>query len=295
LLRKLGIEANPILLSTRSNGLLPKYSSFDKFNYVAVQAVIGENSYLLDATEEYLPIGILPERALNKTGFLLIKDKFNWVDLTPIKKEKEYSLLQFQLTDDVTLKGDWITIKSDYAALQARKNFKKYNSIDDYLKSIEDNHLGLSIENSKMDDFDSIHKPLKEVFSIVLKNQVTKVNNQIFINPIPFDRWTENPFKLETRNYPVDFVTPIDKTFLFQLEIPQGYALEQLPKNLKMNLKENTATFQLMSSLNENKVQVLFKFNITKPVFPVTEYLDLKAFFDELVKKQSEMIILKKI
>jgi len=296
LLRKLDIDANPILLSTRSNGILPRSASFDKLNYVAVQAIIGEKTYLLDATEEYLPVGMLPERALNGRGLLLKPNyQFDWVDLVPTKKDKTFTYLQLVLNDETTLKGEWTKISSDYAALDARKDFKTFNSNDDYLKSIEDHNLGLSIENYSMTDFDSIYKPLSETFSIVLKNRVIKTNNKLFVSPIPFDRWTENPFKAETRAYPIDFTTPTEKTFMFQLAVPEGYSLEQLPKNVKMTMKDNAASIQMISSFTDNNIQVLFKCFINKPTFQVTDYLELKAFFDELVKKQSEMIILKKI
>ena len=79
------------------------------------------------------------------------------------------------------------------------------------------------------------------------------------------------------------------------LEIPEGYQIEQLPKNIKMTLPENSANFQMLYSVNGNTVQVLCKFNINKPVFYVAEYNDLKAYFDEVVKKESEMLIIKKV
>ncbi len=94
--------------------------------------------------------------------------------------------------------------------------------------------------------------------------------------------------------YPVDFTTSRESTQIFNLELPAGYSIDQLPKNVKMSLPENTASFQMISSVNENQVQVMFKLNINKPVFYQPEYQDLKLFFDELVKKQSEMLIIKK-
>jgi len=109
-----------------------------------------------------------------------------------------------------------------------------------------------------------------------------------------FDKYTENPFKADQRVYPVDFTTAKDETHIFSLELPDGYSIDQLPKNIKMTLPENTANFQMVSSVLGNKVQVLFKLNINKPVFYQPEYQNLKLFFDELVKKQSEMLIIKK-
>lgn len=296
LLRKLDIDANPVVLSTRGNGVLPPFSvSLNKLNYVIAQAVIGEKSYLLDATEDNLPLGMLPERTINGRGLIIKKEGQDWVDLVPQKKDRTVSILNLNLSADGTLKGNWAKSVFDYGALDERDHYKTFNSQDEYLKSIESKYVGLSIDNFKITGIDSIQQPLTEDFSITLKNKVTKANNQIFINPIIFDKYTENPFKAEERTYPVDFVTPIEETQIFVLELPTGYTIDQLPKNTKMIMPENTGSFQMLSSLNDNKVQVLFKLNINKPVFIQSEYQDLKAFFDELVKKQSEMLIIKKV
>jgi len=296
LLRKLDISANPLVLSTRSNGVLPQFSvSFDKLNYVAAHAVIGDKTYLLDATEENLPVGLLPERALNGRGMVVMKEGFNWVDLNPVKKEKTASFFKLKLSADGTMKGDWTKMCSDYAALDLRNHYKTFNSQDDYLKSIESKYIGLSVDKYTVSDLDSLQNPVKEDFTVVWKNRATKTNNQLFVNPILMDKWTENPFKLEQRIYPVDFTTAIEKSLIVYLELPEGYVVEQLPKNIKMALPENSASFQMQTALLENGVQMIFKFNINKPIFYVTEYPDLKVYFDELVKKQSEMLILKKI
>lgn len=296
LLRKLDISANPLVLSTRSNGVLPQYSvSFDKLNYVAAHAVIGDKTYLLDATEENLPLGLLPERALNGRGMLVLKEGFQWVDLNPVKKDKITSFFKLKLSADGTMKGDWTKMCSDYAALDLRNHYKTFNSQDDYLKSIENDNIGLSVDKYTISDFDSLQNPVKEDFTVVLKNKATKTNNQLFVNPILMDKWTENPFKQEQRIYPVDFTTPIEKSLIVYLELPEGYEVEQLPKNTKMALPENSASFQMQTALTESGVQMVFKFNINKPIFYTAEYPDLKIYFDELVKKQSEMLILKKI
>ena len=295
LLRKLGIDANPVVLSTRNNGLLPPYSvSLEKLNYVVANAVIGDKTYLLDATEDNLPLDILPERTINGKGLIIKKDSEDWVDLTPTKKDKSVMILNLTLTPDGTMKGDWTRSTIDFGALNQRNHYKTFNSEDEYLKSIESQHVGLSVENYKITGLDSLQHPLTEDFKISLKNNVTKANNQLYIHPILFDKYTENPFKADQRVYPVDFTTSRESTQIFNLDIPSGYSIDQVPKNVKMTLPENTASFQMISSVNENHVQVMFKLNINKPVFYQPEYQNLKLFFDELVKKQSEMLIIKK-
>jgi hypothetical protein len=296
LLRKLDIDANPLVLSTRDNGVLPSYSvSLDKLNYVVAHAVIGEKTYLLDASEENIQIDMLPERAINGRGFLVKKETQEWVDLSPKKKNKYISLISLKLTPEGSLNGSWIKSSYEYAALKLRNFYKSFNNQDEYLKSVESSNIGLSIENYIPNDFDSIQKPCKEEFSVVLKNRVIKSNNQLFISPVQFDRYLENPFKAEQRLYPIDFVTAVEKMQLLRIELPVGYDVEQLPKNVKMTLPDNVASFQMQSFVSENIIQILYKLNINKSIFYQPEYLDLKSFFDELVKKQSEMLVIKKI
>jgi len=274
---------------------LPPYSvSLDRLNYVVVHAVIGDKTYLLDATEDNLPLGLLPKRTINGRGLVVKKESMEWVDLTPQKKDKSVSMFNLKLNPDGTIKGEWEKSYSDYGALAQRNHYKTFNSQDEYLKSIESKNIGLSIDNYKISNLDSLEKTLTENFTISLKNRVTKANNQLFINPILFDKYTENPLKAEQRVYPVDFTTSIEETQLFTLELPAGYSIDKLPKNVKVSLPENTASLQMLSSVNDNTVQVLFKLNINKPIFYQPEYQDLKTFFDELVKKQSEMLIIKK-
>ncbi|MDR3651851.1 MAG: hypothetical protein P4L34_02630 [Paludibacter sp.] len=296
LLRKLGLDANPMVLSTRSNGILPPFSvSLDKLNYVLAYVVIGEKSYILDATDDNLPLGLLPKRAINGRGLVIKKEDIAWVDLTPQKKEKSVSIMNLTLTPDGTMKGKWTKSTYDYAALDQRKHYKTFNSEDEYLKSIETKHIGLSIDHYSLKGMDSIQQPLNEEFTIVLKNKVTKANNQFYINPNTFNQYVENPFKAQDRVYPVDFTTPIEETHIFMLDLPEGFTIDQLPKNMKVSLPDNTASFQMLSSATDNKIQVLFKLYINKAVFYQPEYQNLKAFFDELVKKQAEMLIIKKI
>ena len=90
LIKKLGIEAYPVVLSTRKNGMLsPSYVAFRKLNHVIVYVKTAEKTYMLDATEDYSPFDLLPEKCLNWQGRLVNGDQSRWIDLTTDKKDKE--------------------------------------------------------------------------------------------------------------------------------------------------------------------------------------------------------------
>lgn len=296
LLHKLGIEAYPVILSTRSNGTLPNFSaSLSKFNYVIIQATIDQKNYLLDATEKYLPIDMLPERALNEKGFLMNKEEFSWIDLLPQKKNKWLNFINLKLKNDGSLNGELSITKLEYSALNQRINYKSFNSETEYLQDFEKKYSGMSVINYSCSNIDSLQNPVVEKFEVEYKNHSIILNDKILFNPIILDKIEENPFKIEERLYPVDFKYPSDRTDVINIEIPEGYVVDQLPQNIKMGLSNQTANFIMQTNVTGNFIQIMFKLNIKKPIFYTTEYKELKAFYNELVKKQSEMISIKKI
>lgn len=94
LLRKVGIEVYPVVLSTRSNGMIdPGFPSLFKLNYVIAYAKIDGEEYFLDATEPYLAFRELPERCLNGLALIIDENKSGWINLNAaIKKKLPYML-----------------------------------------------------------------------------------------------------------------------------------------------------------------------------------------------------------
>lgn len=295
LLQKLDISCSLVILSSRDNGSIPPYSvCLEKMNYLIVQAEIDGKKILLDATDENVPVGLLPVRALNGKGFVFKQKTEEWVDLTPIKKEKSTSIFNYKLSADGVLTGEWNLISSDYAAINLRNKIKSFNSQDEYLKSLENDNLGLSIENYTIKDLDSLNKSVRESFTIKLKNRITIVDGKIYIHPIQFDRYMENPFKMEDRVCPVDFTTGKEQVQIVNIEIPEGYEIDQMPNANKFSMPNSLGSCQMQSSFENGIFQLVYKLNINKPVFYQQDYSTLKSFFDQLVKMQNEMLVLKK-
>jgi len=70
MLRQANLEANPVLISTRANGI-SLFPSSTAFNVVIASVVVDGKLVLLDATSKYATPGILPIRDLNWFGRLI--------------------------------------------------------------------------------------------------------------------------------------------------------------------------------------------------------------------------------
>lgn len=297
LLKKLKFDVNVIVLSTRSNGILSISPSLDKLNYAIAYVTIDDKKYFVDATDEFLPVGMLPERCLNSNGRLIkIEAKTqDYISLGADKKTKQLIQMDLQLGSDLILTGKLSKTRYEYSALNFRESYQKFNSREEYLKDFENDHQGLSVSKCEIKNQDSIYNPLIEEYDIKIKNKVTSAGDLLYINPLMYEQMESNPFKIEDRKYPVDFMYPTEKLYLFKLTIPENMQISEAPKPLTIKMPDNSAMVQYQATIIGKMLQVTYKLSINKPIFDSGEYANLRMFFSEVVKKHAEPIIIKSL
>ncbi|MBS2099630.1 hypothetical protein [Carboxylicivirga linearis] len=294
LLLKLDLPALPVVLSTRDNGMLHiVYPSLEKLNYVIVWTEIDGKQYLLDATDELLPLGMLPKRCLNERGRLVTNESGKWIDLEASEKDQETILYNLTLDEELNLEGNVSFARYSYAAYDFRKNYKEFASEDDFLTAIEASNPGLLIKDYNLENLSNLDQPIKEKYDIKISNKVEKINNMILVNPFLFEQVEENPFKLENREYPVDFAYCKTKYLITRITIPEGYQIESTPQPIKAFLPDKKSNILINYSVIGNNINVTYKLNLAKSRYMAKEYPLLKALYSEIIKKQAEPIILK--
>jgi hypothetical protein len=80
----------------------------------------------------------------------------------------------------------------------------------------------------------------------------------------------------------------------YQVKIPEGYGIESLPKSEIIRMPHNDAQFMYSAKKIGNKVMVTNIFAINKSIFLENEYRELRSFYDNMIRKQSEQIVFKK-
>ncbi len=119
------------------------------------------------------------------------------------------------------------------------------------------------------------------------------IGDLIIFQPLIIEATKENPFKLEERKHPVDFVTPIQESLAFSHEIPEGLVVDFIPANANIRLGRD-ASYVFGAKVEGNKIEFSSFLNIRKTMFLPDEYQAIKEFFDKIVEKQAEQVILKK-
>lgn len=294
MLRSAGLNADPVLVSTRTNGV-PIFPTIDGFNYVISTVKLSTGGVvLLDATEPYSVPNILPRRALNWNGRRITKSgNSSWIKLTSSKLASEENKITASISDDMIVNGISTTKFGNLSALTYRK---RHNHLTEeaVITSLEEEDK-IEIEGYRLANENLIGKPVTRTIMFNSEGLMENINGKLYIEPLLFLSQHQNPFKLEERKFPVDFTTPWSVKNIISIQIPEGYKVESSPESLGISLPENLGVFKFQVIPKENKIITTCILQFNKAVIAPQYYATLKDFYNQLVQKQSEKIVLIKI
>ncbi len=292
MLRSAGLNANPVLISTKNNGV-PLFPTRNGFNYTVTAVSFEKGTILLDASERYSLPNLLPSKAVNWQGRLILKNGTSkWISLSSGTHSSENHFVSVKMSDDGSIEGMIRTKFDNLGALDFRK---KYNGIEEsQLISNFENDYNVEIENFKLANKFNIGKPVTRTIKFTSEDLVEGISGKLYVKPLLFNGYSTNPFKEDERKFPVEFSSPWMEKNTIIIEIPEGYSVESIPEAKALGLPNDMGLFkyQIMSQGNKLRVMSTLQFNTTK--IPASYYEILKGFFGEFVSKQSEKIVLVK-
>lgn len=294
-LRELGFHACPVMLSTTDHGMImPTNPSITSFNYCVAAVEIDGKYHFMDACDKYSEVDLLPYFCLNYKGRTIEDGNCNWVDMMPSKSDLSQKAYSLKLLENGSLTGQAKYSDMQYAAYKRRKAIKENGSNQEYIDKLQEAHDELKIHGYSFTNLDTIGEALVTKLDLSLENVVQSAGDLMLLNPLLFHGLNENPFKMEKREYPVEFNTPEVSTITVQIELPEGYVLEEAPKPFRMVLPDKSASFLFSVSTMGNFVIINRSFSRKKCQYLPTDYLALKAFYDGMIQKESLSLVIKK-
>jgi hypothetical protein len=286
LLNTMGINAQPVLISTRNHGRIKSdYPFIDAFNHVLILVKVGATDYLLDTTDPYCPFGLLPLQCINNKGYIVDnKNSDNWVTLNKAKP----SMVYYEITQIPNPTIDSISTSiyakaNYYDAMKLRKQC--VSDLDDFKKKICQN---MQLDSFKIEDLENTDKQLG------IKSQgnteIERAGNNLIIHPFNGLCETKNIFKSEQRTYPVDLTYAKQRVFISTITIPKGYRIASLPGNTTINnpLMQVSRT----EKTEEDKLVITANYTLPKAIYPPEDYALLRSTFSQMVSRLNSPIIL---
>jgi hypothetical protein len=293
LLRSVDIDAHPVVFSTRAHGSVRMfYPNISAFNGVLACAKIDGKNLLIDATLAFTNPGELSPSYINGQGMKIANETIEWI---PLINEEQYnitSLATLKFEDD-KCKADVVQTSNKSSALYLRGRIASKGK-EQYIDGFKKNTSDWDITDYVIENEIDYSKPLVEKITVENFNHIDASGDMIYIPAMISAEKETNPFSSETRLYPVEFAVPVFERHYLNIIVPEGYTVEELPKDLKLSIPNDAASFIYMAKLNNNYIQVYSTFKLTKTLYSPSEYMLLKQFYTNMIAKHGEQIVLKK-
>lgn len=293
LLQEAGIEAQPVLVSTRNHGKVQTlYPILNQFNHTMVLVKVEEQDILLDAGNPFRPIGYPRVNALNYQAWVVDASQPQWITLTA-PKAKEKILLNFALNKEGTLEGTVNIGNEGYDAVDGRNYYHEAKDGKHFQEAWTEQYPDIVIKEMEFENTATSDQAFKINMACSIPNQAQVMNDFIYFSPSLYNSFQENPFKLKERVYPVEMPYPFSEQLVLNLDLPEGYVVEELPEAAKVVLPNKGGSFLYMVKQSGQKIQVIRKITLNQLQFSPEEYSSIKTFFDLIIEKSEEQIVLK--
>ncbi len=292
-LRELGIEANPVVSSTRDNGVvIQSFPTMSRFNYL-LAAVRLENDelLLLDATDRFCPPGMIPTRALNGHGRLISETSAEWVALETNYLSHEQRDYHFSMDQNGHLTGTSRVEVSDYAAYSVRRDLELKGNLDEYIESLQEGAAGKEIISLAIQNEEELDQPLIKEMELEVSEAFSHAGDMILFTPMLFEALEENPFRIDERVYPVDYTVPFREDISMVFDIPQGYEIDFLPEPVQITLEDQASFAYSLEQNEDNQIELTYHFEISQSMFLPSDYEALQELYGVMVEKQNEQIV----
>jgi hypothetical protein len=293
MLKHVGINAEPVLLSTRANGYTHEvYPLMNRFNYVIAGLNIDGTEYYLDATERKVGFTHLPLRCYNgHARFINAQNPDPVFFIADSLKENKLTAVFVANDEKGKLSSSYKSTLGYYESLSIRDKVTEKGK-DELLKSIKSQYPAeTEITDLEVDSLSSLDEPVHIRYNINLNNFTEDI---VYFNPMMAEGTKDNFFKSAQRYYPVEMPYTFDEVYILNMEIPKGYVIDEMPKSARVNLNGSDGMFEYLLSESNGRIMLRSRIKVNRAYFHPSDYEALRGFFDHVVKKHAEVIVFKK-
>jgi transglutaminase-like putative cysteine protease len=293
MLRKAGLSADPVLLSTKSHGYtFAIYPIMDRFNYVICRAVINNQVVYLDASRPRLGFGRLHWECYNGHA-RVVNEQATPLDFSADSlAERKLTSLMISHNEKGEMIGAMQQTPGYYESYSLRNRIKE-KGVEELLKDIKkDFGVEVEISNHRVDSMDKPDDEIQLAYDVKLNLEKEDI---IYLNPMFGEGYKENPFKSAERTYPVEMPYTFDETYVLRMDVPAGYEVDELPKSTRVNFDETGKSFfEYIISQSGGVISMRSRIKMNRSYYLPEEYEILREFFSLVVSKHNEQIVFKK-
>jgi hypothetical protein len=315
MLREIGVESYHVVINAERGSVTREMPAHNGFNHVITAIKLPDgmvDSSLIatvqhprlgrilffDPTNDLIPFGQLPGYLQANYGLLVTPDGGELIELPQQPPTMNSIQRTAQLTLDPTgmLKGEVKEVRLGERASSERWRLRTVTKDTDRIKPIEEllaNSLAsFHLTHASLVNFQQTDQPFGFNYSFESPNYAKTAGNLILVRPRVIG--SKGLGFLETkepRKFPIEFEEPTRDTDTFEITIPPGYVVDDLPPPVDADY--GFASYHSKTVVNGNVVDYTRTFEVKELSVPVSKADDLRRFYRIIAGDERNTVVLK--
>jgi len=297
MLNNAGLEAYTLYTgNTNTLSAVPQYPVLTRLSYSACALRIGGKYTFLDASDKYMPFGILPATCYN--GYArIISEKGDSVYLKQdMLFNKDSLIAAISFVNDSTIHVTMTVAMGTLSTFKLRHKLENdtFNMDNFFEKYLENKFDGAELTEKKIINLDKADTNLVLILTFNLKKD--KLANTYLLNTSFIKHISKNPFSAITRNLPIEYSYKSEDEYTIRFEIPEYYKIDSIPPATDFKVGDNGLAYHksIVKDSHSNNLTVTTIIKNNTVVYPRSKYSDIRNFYENVIKDQNSILELKR-
>ncbi|NGP89277.1 DUF3857 domain-containing protein [Fodinibius halophilus] len=295
MLRGAGIDANPVLVSTRKSGTINKgFPSFYQFNGLMVRSHIEGKTYVMDASFAHSQPGLIPVDMFNDEGLELKPRSFEWFKIEPAHSHFDLQVdVEAKLTAEGTLKGTIVSHQQGYPAQQIRQQRTDGMTDSDIVsRALFDGYADIRLDSVEIQNLNRYKSPVKITAHFEIEDYATSFSNGLEYRPMVVGYRMNNPFGDASRDLPVTLDAPEQLDVSYSIALPSGFSVDD--RSQDQSLKMDGGQFRERYNLEPGTLNYNYQIKIGRKNFSPQLFPQLYNLYERWVQLSNSKWLIKR-
>jgi hypothetical protein len=313
MLKGAGIDSYYVVAQTDRGIVQPQFASIASFNHVILaihlpaDVPIGNlyatvhdpelgNLLFFDPTDEYTPLGYLPDVEQDNDVLLVAADggRLVHLPLLPPATNRLMRTGKFTLSPTGDISGQVQEVRWGGPAVDSRAQYletapkDRAKVIDQFLGAFLDN---FQLQEASVGNLTEFSDSFTLEYRFAAPNYAKEAGDLIILRPRILGGKTSGILAESTRKYPVEFPETTLQTDEFEFTLPPGYTVDELPPPVTIDC--GYISYQSKTAIDGNIVRYTRTYQINKVIVPVSAISDLRNALGAIVADERSSVILK--
>ena len=253
---------------------------------------------IFDPTDEWTPFGQLRGELQSNYGLLVTPDGGELAKLPqlPTTRTGVQRTAKLKLSPNGTLSGEFLETRLGDSGLWQRMTLKSVTKEADKIKPIETllSHSLSTFQITKASvlNLHLMDQPFGYQYSLVAENYAKNAGNLMLVRPRVLGSKSSDLLETkEPRQYPVEMPGPSRDTDTFEIALPAGYEVDDLPPPVDADY--GFASYHSKTEVNGNTLKYTRTFEVKELSVPLNRVEELKKLYRIIAGDERNTAVLK--